>query len=86
MLTKVSWTMLGTTTEVAALKKSLAEAEDKAAREHAARKKHEAWVSEVQQELQDAVKKYESLERDSKMQASELAEARQSTQEARAEA
>ena len=73
-------------TEVAALKKALAEAENKAAKERAAREKHEARVSEVQQELQDAVKKYESLERDSKMQVSELVKALQSTQEARAEA
>ena len=71
---------------MAALKKALAEAEDKVAKECAAREKHEARVSEVQQELQDAVKKYESLERDSKTQASELAKARQSAQEARAEA
>ena len=61
---------------MAALKKALAEAEDKAAKERAAHEKHEARVSEVQQELQDAVKKYESLERDSKTQASELAKAR----------
>ena len=45
---------------MAALKKALAEAEDKVAKERAAREKHEARVREVQQELQDAVKKYES--------------------------
>ena len=78
--------LLGATTEVAALKKALAEAEDKAAKERAAREKHEARVSEVQQELQDAVKKYESLECDSKTQASELANACRSAQKARAEA
>ena len=61
---------------MAAFKKALAEAEDKAAKEHIAREKQEARVNEVQQELQDAVKKYESLERDSKMQGSELAKAR----------
>ena len=76
MLTKVSWTMLGAMTEVAALKEALAEAKDKAAKEHAAREKHDARVSEVQQELQDVVKKYESLERDSNTQASEHAKAR----------
>ena len=65
---------------MAVLKKALAEAEDKAAKERSAREKHEARVDEVQQELQDAVKKYESLERDSKTQASELANAHQSTQ------
>ena len=67
---------------MAALKKALAEAEDKAAKESATREKHKARVSEVQQELQDTVKKYESLEHDSKIQASELAKARQSAQEA----
>ena len=46
----------------------------------------EARISEVQQELQDTVKKYESLERDSKTQESELAKACQSAQDARAEA
>ena len=46
---------------MAALKKALAEAEDKAAKERAAREKHEALVSKAQQELQDAVEKLESL-------------------------
>ena len=73
-------------TEVAVLKKALAEAENRVAKESAAREKQEAWVSEVQQELQDAVKKYESLERDSKTQESELAKDLQSTEDARAEA
>ena len=62
-------------TEVATLKKALAEAEDKAAKERSACEKREARVSEVQEELQDAVKKYESLERDSKTQAPKLAKA-----------
>ena len=43
--------MLGATTEVAALKKALSEAEDKAAKERAEREKQEARVGEVQQEL-----------------------------------
>ena len=64
----------------------MAETEDKAAKERATREKQEARVSEVQQELQDDVKKYESLERDSKSQESELSKARQSAQDARAEA
>ena len=63
-------------TEVAALKKALAEAEEKAAKERAACKKHEARVNEVQQELKDAVKRCESLERDFKEQESKLAKAR----------
>ena len=40
--------MLGAVTEVTALKKALAEAEDKAAKEHIVREKHEARVSEIQ--------------------------------------
>ena len=63
---------------MAALKKALAEAKDKAAKERAARKKHEARVDEVQQELQDVIKKYASVERESKTQGSELAKAHQS--------
>ena len=42
---------VGAATEVEALKKVLAEAKDKAAKERAERKKQEAGVSEVQQEL-----------------------------------
>ena len=77
---------IGATTEVAALKKALSEAKDKVAKEHTKRKKQEARVDEVQQELQDFVKKYESLERDSKTQESELAKVHQSAQDAKAEA
>ena len=43
------------------LKKALAEAQERAANEQAAHEKNEARVGEVQQELQDVVKKYESL-------------------------
>ena len=78
--------MLGATTEVAALKKALSEAEDKAAKERAALEKHEARVDEIQQELHDAVKKCESLERKNANQESELAKARQSAQDAWVEA
>ena len=76
MRTKASRTLLGATTEVAALKKALAEAEDKAAKERTVREKHEAQVSKVQQELHDTVKKYEFLECDLKTQTSELAKVR----------
>ena len=69
-----------------ALKKALAEADERAAKEQAAREKHEARVGEVQQELQDAMKKYQSLERHIADQDSELAKARQSAQDARVEA
>ena len=49
--------MLGATTEVAALKKALSEAKGKAAKERAECEKQEARVGEVQQELQEFVKK-----------------------------
>ena len=65
------------TTEVAALKKALAEAEDKAAKERASREKHEARVGEAQQQLQGAIERFESLERDCKTQESELAKVHQ---------
>ena len=71
---------------MAALKKALTEAEDKAAKERAEREKQEARVGEVQQELEDFVEKCESLERDSKTQESELAKALQSARDAKAEA
>ena len=61
----------------------LAEAKEGAAKEQAAHEKHEARVSEVQQELQDAVKKCESLERNIADQESELAKARQRAHDAR---
>ena len=66
VLTEVSYYLLGATTEAEALKRSLAEAEDRVAKEKATHVKHEARVSEIQQELPDAVKKYESLESDFK--------------------
>ena len=68
------------------LKNTLAEAQKRAAKEQAAREKHEARVGEVQHELQDAVYKCESLERKIADQESELAKALQSAQEARVEA
>ena len=69
-----------------AFKKALAEAEEGAVREKATREKHEAGVGGVQPELQDAVKKFESLERKLVDQESELAKAYQSAQDARVEA
>ena len=44
------------TTEVKALRKALGEAEEQAVQQQAARKKLNARVKEVHQELQDAVK------------------------------
>ena len=49
---------------MAALKKALAEAEEKASKERAMSEKHEAQVGEAQQQLQDAIKRFESLECD----------------------
>ena len=68
------------------LKAALAEAQKREAAEQPARERHEARVGEVQQELQDAVKKCESLERKNADQESELAKARQSAEEARVKA
>ena len=64
------------TIEVEALKKALAEAEGKAVKEQAARKKLNARVNEVQQALEDVVKRCEALERDASVQETELAKAR----------
>jgi len=66
---------------VATLKKALAEAEEKVAKERTLREKHEARVGEAQQELQDAIERFESLERDCKAQESELANVRQRAQD-----
>ena len=77
---------IGATTEVASLKKALSEAEDRAALERIEREKQNARVGEVHQELQEFGKKFESLERDFKMQESELAKALQSAKDAKAEA
>ena len=76
----------GATNEVAALKEAVSAAERNAAAEHTEREKQEVRVAEVQQELQDLVKKHESLERDSKTQESELATALESAKAAKAEA
>ena len=64
--------IVGATTEVATLKQALFEAEKNAAAERTEREKLEAWVGKVQQELQALMKKHESLELESKTQASEL--------------
>ena len=53
---------LGASAEVEALKKAMAEANNKAAVEQALREKHEAKVIEAERELQEAVKKSKTLE------------------------
>ena len=67
----------GAATEVEALRKALGEAEEKAVQQQAARKKLKARVKEVQQELQDAVKKCETLENNVSAQEVELTKARE---------
>ena len=74
------------TTKVEALRKALDEAEGKAVQQQAARKKLKDWVGEVQQELQDMVKKCEALEREASAREAELTKARQSMEAARNEA
>ena len=75
----------GDATEVGALRKALGEAEGKAVQQQAARKKLKARVKEIQQELQDAVKKCETLENDASAQEAELTKACQSAETARNE-
>ncbi len=76
----------GAMTEVETLRKALSEAEDKAAKERIERDKQEARVGEVQQELEALAKKHETLELNSKMRESELAQALESVRSAKAEA
>ena len=74
------------TTEVASLKKALSEAKHKAALECKEREKQDARVGEVQQELQELGKKFESVEHDLKMKEAELAKALASMKDTKAEA
>ena len=78
--------IVGATTEVATLKQALSEAEKKTAAERTERDRLGAQVGEVQQELQALMKKHESLELESKTQASELAAALETAKSAKAEA
>ena len=75
---------LGASAEIEALKKAVAEADNKAAAEQALREKHEARVIEAERELQEAVRKSEALEQAGKE--SELAQALQAAEDAREEA
>src|SRR4051812_1201264 len=71
---------------MATLKQTLSEAEKKTAEERTERERFGAQVGEVQQELQALMKKHESLELESKAQASELASALETAKGAKAEA
>ena len=77
--------IVGATSEVATLKQALLEAEKSAAAERTEQDRYEAEVGKVRQELQVLMKKHESLERDSKMRASELAAAIENAKSAKAE-
>ena len=77
---------LGANAEIEALKKVVAEADKKAAAEQALREKHEARVIEAERELQEAVKKSETLEQSLAGKESELAQALQAANDAREEA
>ena len=70
---------------MATLKQALSEAKKRAATERTEREKFEAQVGAVQQELQALMKKHESLELESKAQASELATALEDAKSAKAE-
>ena len=77
---------LGVSAEIEALKKAVAEADKKAAAEQALHEKHEARVIEAERELQEAVKKSETLEQSLIGKEFELAQALQGTDDAREEA
>ena len=72
-------------TEVEALKKAVAEAEKKVTTEQALREKHKARVIEAEQELQEAVKKCETLEQSLTEKESELTRAHQAVRDAQGE-
>ena len=77
---------LGASAEIEALKKVVAEADNKAAAEQALHEKHEARVIEAERELLEAVKKSEGLEQSLVGKESELAQALQTAEDAREEA
>ena len=85
MITYVSLFAPGETTEVGALRRDVAKAEEKAPAEQALREKHEAGVIEAEQELQESVKKCKSLEQSLTEKESELARAHQATRDAQGE-
>src|SRR3954465_10600170 len=78
--------IVGATTKVATLKHALSKAEKKTAEERTERERLGPQVGKVQQELQALMKKHESLELESKAQASELASALEIAKGAKAEA
>src|SRR3954470_11534632 len=83
---KIVLLIVGATTKMATLKQALSKAKKKTAEERTERERLGAQVGEVQQELQALMKKHESLELESKAQASELASALETAKGAKAEA
>ena len=77
---------LGASAEFEALKKAVADANEKAAAKQALRGQHEARLIEAERELEEAVKKSEALEQSLVGKESELAQALQATEDAREEA
>ena len=77
--------IIGAMSEVVTLKQALVEADKSAVSECTEREKYESEVGKVRQELQALMEKHESLELDSKMQASELAVAIENAKSAKAE-
>ena len=68
------------------MKKAVAEAERKAAAEQVLREKHEARVIEAERELQEPVRKCETLEQSLAGKESELSQVRQAASDARGDA
>src|SRR3954470_20625085 len=83
---KIVLLIVGATNEVATLKQALSEAEKKTAAERTERERLGAQVGKVQQELKALMKKHDSLELESKAQASELASALETAKSANSEA
>ena len=77
---------LGACAKYEALKKALADANKKAEAGQVLREKHEARVITAERELQEAMKKSESLEQSLKGKESELAQALEDAEGAREEA
>ena len=77
---------LGASAKIEALKKAVAEPDKKAATEQDLREKHKARVIEAERELQEAVKKSESLEQSLAGKESKLSQDLQAADDAREEA
>ena len=77
---------LGASAEYEAMKKAVADANEKAATEQALREKHKVRVITAKRELQEAVTKSDSLEQSLVGKESELAQALQAAEDAREEA